>query len=109
MVNRQIVDGNSPGGNTLPISELQCCQASVPQKSSTHRNPPLSRYARSCVASSLLSPMVPTSAAMMNGQLNNSLSVSSTTQWFGSLRPSVLTWAVVNSENRIIRLMPAYG
>ena len=53
--------------------------------------------------------MVPASAAMMNGQLNSSRSVSDTTQWFGSPRRSRLTWAVVRSENRNIRLMPAYG
>ena len=53
--------------------------------------------------------MVPTSAAIVNGQLNSASSMNRTTQWFGSPRSSVLTRAVVSSENRIIRLMPAYG
>ena len=101
--------GYCDGGSTRPISRSQWYQAREPQKSSTQSRPPLSRYSRRRATSSLLKPMVPTSAAIVNGQLNSASSMKRTTQWFGSPRSSTLTRPVVRSENRIIRLMPAYG
>ena len=43
MIAWEIADGYSSGGRTFESSPAKCSQASVPQKSSAHRNPPLRR------------------------------------------------------------------
>ena len=81
--------------------------ASVPQKSSTQRNPPLTRYSRSRAASASLMPIVPTSDATIIGHWNSAASVSLTTQGYGLCLASQLTWIFVSSDARIIRLTAA--
>ena len=62
------------------IASAHCSHARVPQKSSTQRKPPLSRYSRSRVISSGASPIVPTSDPTRNGHSNSASSVSWTVQ-----------------------------
>ena len=72
--------GYSDGGRTRAISEDHWFQAGVPQKSSTHRNPPFKRYSRNRPTSWPSKPMVPTSDVITKGQVKSAGSVSRTTQ-----------------------------
>ena len=70
--------GNSEGESALPIWFSQLRHARLPQKSSTHRNPPFRRYARRLAASVSLKYDPPGSLIMRNGHRKSDGSVSRT-------------------------------
>ena len=70
--------GYSAGESALPIWFSQLRHARLPQKSSTHRNPPFSRYARRFAASVSLKYEPPGSLIMRKGHRKSEGSVSRT-------------------------------
>src|SRR6266508_3788275 len=100
--------GYSLGGSTLEIWPAHHSQASVPQKSSAQRKPPLRRYSRRREASSLSRNAEPTSVIMTNGQSKRASSVKRISSGFGSPLAK-LTLVRVSSLSRTDRLMSARG